>query len=245
MFEELKTLVELQTIDSKLLAVEKELAVIPIKEKQLKDDLAAEEELVTGQRQTAKDQEKEQRAAEMDMKSAENAINKYQSQLTACKTNKEYTTMQHEIMLAKEKISVIEEKILHLMDKLEEGHKLLAEEEKVFAQKKKNFDEKTAEINVCAEEKNKEKEALQKTRLEIAKELSADTRLKYDKIAKIRNNLAVAGITESTCKGCYNELPPQMINDIMQNDRINNCQACGRILYWEEGLFATTNQRKE
>ena len=234
MDEGLKTLVELQKIDSNLTKVQKVLDEIPLQQQQVEAELAAEEKLVKNQQDRVSAHEKEQRALEMELKAKEATIEKHQAQLFACKNNKEYETVKHEIKVDQEKCEAIEEKILLIMDSLEVEQQQLASEKQVFAEKQKLVGARLAELTALQQEKTSQKETLQQAREPLSAALEDEQRNKYEKLAKIRRNLAVSKIDLTCCLGCNTILPPQLINEVMKNDRILTCNSCGRILYWEE-----------
>ncbi len=234
MLDELKTLVELQLIDSSLNEAGEKLREIPKAQRKLEAEIAAEEETVASQRAAVSAHEKEQRQAELELKSAEEAVKKYEGQLFACKNNKEYEAIKLEIKENREKISSIEEQILVLMDKLEKERQLLGEEEKIFLEKKKDLEEQFASFQRQIEQEQGKQENIRKKRAEIVQRVGKNLQHRYEKIARARRNLAVVGITETACKGCYFQLPPQLVNEVMKNDSIQTCQSCGRILYWEK-----------
>ncbi|MGH7828550.1 MAG: C4-type zinc ribbon domain-containing protein [Candidatus Binatia bacterium] len=38
------------------------------------------------------------------------------------------------------------------------------------------------------------------------------------------------------CQGCYMNIPPQLWNEILKNERLNLCPSCHRILYSKSAI---------
>ena len=55
----------------------------------------------------------------------------------------------------------------------------------------------------------------------------------YERIRKAKDGLAFVLVKGSTCQGCFMELPPQVVNELMKGDKIVTCERCSRLLYWE------------
>jgi len=42
---------------------------------------------------------------------------------------------------------------------------------------------------------------------------------------------AVVPLNDETCGGCFMAIRPQIVNEILANNKIHACQHCGRLLY--------------
>ena len=56
----------------------------------------------------------------------------------------------------------------------------------------------------------------------------------YEKLRKARDGKAMVPINRNACGYCYNQLPPQFVVEVKQNNSIKNCDSCGVFLYYEE-----------
>ena len=54
---------------------------------------------------------------------------------------------------------------------------------------------------------------------------------KYERIRKAKQGVAVVPINKSSCGGCFNQVPPQIIIELRKKDMIRTCEYCGRILF--------------
>jgi predicted nucleic acid-binding Zn-ribbon protein len=45
---------------------------------------------------------------------------------------------------------------------------------------------------------------------------------------------AVVRVKRSACGGCYGRVPPQILLELRQNNRLYTCEHCGRIIVSDE-----------
>ncbi len=55
---------------------------------------------------------------------------------------------------------------------------------------------------------------------------------------------ALSACEEGSCTGCYTVIPPQMINELMNNESLQFCMSCGRLLYLSQPEVPVTTRRK-
>ncbi|MCK4401428.1 hypothetical protein KAW08_03895, partial [bacterium] len=218
---------QIQNLNAKIKRIPKEMNAHYSGFKAKKDELAAlESELVEIQ--------KNGKLKEVELGSGAETIGKYKTQQNSVKTNKEYTSLQHEIEQIQEKNSVLEDEILLLMEQSDAANE--------------NIEKKADEIKLenvkleQEEQENKKKIArfeqeLQKRQEERKNLVSAvDSAIvaKYERIRDLKNGVGIANISDGTCGGCHMELPPQVINNAKTCNGITVCERCSRILYVEE-----------
>ncbi len=73
--------------------------------------------------------------------------------------------------------------------------------------------------------------ALKSSRDELAKQVKPKNLGLYERVAK-RFGRAVVPVQGGTCLGCFMSLPTQHIGIDKEDDTIETCENCGRILYW-------------
>jgi len=42
----------------------------------------------------------------------------------------------------------------------------------------------------------------------------------------------VVAVSSAICQACYMNIPPQLWNDVLRNERVNLCPSCQRILFY-------------
>ena len=101
--------------------------------------------------------------------------------------------------------------------------------------------EKKEELNSLVEGTEIEEEQLLKRSAECEKLVEDRLLVAYKRIRKnARNGLAVVGIFDEACGGCFNRIPPQHQLDICTHKKIIVCEYCGRILV-DKGIIAQYN----
>ena len=58
--------------------------------------------------------------------------------------------------------------------------------------------------------------------------------VKYERLIKSKEALAMVSIEGDACGGCNINLPPQVINEVKLKQDLIFCGSCARILYSEE-----------
>jgi predicted nucleic acid-binding Zn-ribbon protein len=72
-------------------------------------------------------------------------------------------------------------------------------------------------------------------RQSIASNIAKDLISRYEMIFSRRGGNAVVEVTGGICQGCYMNIPPQLWNEIIRNDKVHFCSSCQRILYYKPG----------
>ena len=68
-------------------------------------------------------------------------------------------------------------------------------------------------------------------RQSIASQVTGDLISRYELIFSRRGGTAVVEVTGGICQGCYMNLPPQLWNEIIRNEKVHLCPSCQRILF--------------
>lgn len=232
--DQIKILVELQGLDSQIFKLEEEIKSIPEKIKEMDDSSKEKAAGLKKLEDNVKALTLKRKEKEGELESKEGAIKKYQTQMFQVKTNKEYTTFQGEIARAKADNSIVEEDILKIFDQIDIENKKIAiekenlkKEEAVLLQEKKRLTEEGETLKI-------QLDALKTQRVPLAEKVDKDILLKYEKILKNKDGLAVVPVVNASCQGCFGMMPAQVLNEIRMKDKIITCENCARILYIDE-----------
>lgn len=173
---------------------------------------------------------KERRVLEQGLQDDEAKIVKFKTDLMSVGSNKEYTAVLKEISTMEEEIGQKEERLLELMYAMEEGSekneaevKDLAAKRAAVATEKKSLEERVAFLEADSKKLEAEKPKLL---LEVQPSLQR----KYERLTENLGGVAVTRVEGESCGGCHAQLPPQLVVEVRQNDRLITCQSCGRIL---------------
>jgi predicted nucleic acid-binding Zn-ribbon protein len=230
--EDLKTLVELQTVDSQLFALEKAKGDLPYRVLELKGQL---NQLTTLRRQKAETLETTQssrRAAEGALQMAKERKKKYDNQLYSVKNNKEYDAVTAEIEAAVAEIDKTETKILETIEDEETLQKELAEQDERLQALQKEYDEQETLLRAREAETHSMAEVLQSQRNGLIVKLRKPILGAYQRILNGKDGLAVVEVVRGSCAGCSTRIPPQRVMEVREMNQIFYCESCGRILVW-------------
>jgi len=231
---QLKSLIELQAVDSQIGELEHGKAAIPkqiesgkagVKEKQ---NQLAEAESSLAQLQ------KERKDLEIDVMEENDHAAKTKTKLSFVKTNKEYSAILVEVDAVKEKILALEDRELELMEILERKERELLPLKANCKEEEKKFNEYKIKKEAESERTEKELEVIRPRRSQAADNLDVKLLEHYTKVFNAREGVVVVPIHGNICQGCLQQILPQQVIDVKSGETIIYCEQCSRILYWEE-----------
>jgi predicted nucleic acid-binding Zn-ribbon protein len=228
-FDHLK---QLQHIDVKLKEISAFLKDVPQKiqdiENRIKDSLhvvsESEDKLAANQ--------KKRRDFEADVQDTRSLVAKFKRQLGEVKTNREYTSLLHEIEEAEKKADSLEEKIISEMlqaDDIEEEIKKATE--KAAEAKRKFTKEKDFLLQQKAEQEELKKLFLGE-RENLGPKIPKDQLALYETIAKKNHGISLSPVNEEFCSMCHMRIRPQVLNELREAASLILCENCGRILHF-------------
>ena len=231
-YTHIPTLLELQEVDLKIYQLEmlknQKPKILEEKNNLLKQKQAELEKY----QEEAKKTRVESDRKNLDLKEKEEKIQKLNIQLNTIKTNKEYTAITNEINTIKADVSMFEDAILGLLSHLDELHLKAEQNKKEMADFQKEVQKMEESVKSEIVVIDAELEALGKKRKEIIQKLPAELVNTYEKVlAHKEDHVVLAKIQEGVCQGCFMDVTPQEINDLMKGKEVIRCRVCSRILY--------------
>ncbi len=233
MNEQLKLLIELQDIDTKILTSQRMIDKFPKKiieiEKPFKEALNSFNLF----KQRLETLDKKKREKERLLDDIGEKINKLKLRTSEIKTNKEYQALLSEIdSIEKERWS-IEEQILIIMEEIDAVSKQISSEEIKLNADKKKYEELKQKLLEEKASIEKELENIKEIRSKVATLIEDDLYKLYINLIENYNGLAVVEAKDEICLGCNMNIPPQLFVELKKNDDILNCPQCGRILFFK------------
>jgi len=233
---QLSLLCQLQEIDLQIKQVKEEISQIPRKIKEWKGELVEREEKIKELKKKREELIIQGKEKELELGSKEEITKKYQGQLYTTKTNKEYSSLLHEIEETKRVSSQMEDEILMSMEKIEV-------EEESIRKESKELEEKSKEIEIEEQKENKRLKGLEENLKDKQAERNKfipgiDNTLlaKYERIFQAKGGVALVPVIGGSCGGCHVQLTPQNVQIVKQGGKPTICEGCARILYWKENL---------
>jgi len=233
MSPELQRLIQLQNLESTIADARARIAAHPQRLADADARLAEAERVVEGAAQRLKDAQEARRTVEKDAAVYQGRVTKFKDQLSAVKTNREYTAMQHEIETAQKDLGAAEEKVLERMLEIDDLTEEVKRAEAARTVEKKAVDSEKAAL--ATELAAVEKTLAETTAAREGVVASVEPRLMslFEQVAKVRKGVALSMATrDGLCSICHVRMRPQVFQQVRTNDSVVQCDSCQRILYW-------------
>ena len=232
MNSELGTLIRFQELNLKIVKLEERTQGIP-------EEIEAHIQTLEESRQSLVEEERlieevhaRQRELELEVASLREELSKHKTQLMEVKTNKEYQAMLHEIEGGERGIEAKEDQILEGMMAIEEREKVVQRLQTEYEKEENEILSKQRKLEGFAAQAESEILVLQKERGQLEGEMPEELTQQYQKIASVRNGVALAEARDQSCQGCHVKLRPQLFTEIRTSQRIITCENCNRFLYY-------------
>ncbi len=244
--EKLKTLYELQNVDSKIDNIRILRGELPLEVRDLEDNALGVETRITNMTSEIEQLETSISDKKNLMKDAAVAIKKYHAQQNKVRNNREYDSITKEIEFQNLEIQLAEKRIKEFKAQIAAKKELLETSEQDLKDVKAVLKNKKVELDDIISETQKEEEALLKKSKSCSAVIEDRLLNAYKRIrANAKNGLAVVSVQRDACGGCFNKIPPQRQLDIRLHKKIIVCEHCGRILVDYEGEAAQKERAKE
>ena len=229
---DLKLLIELQEQDSKIKDLSADVQRLPKKIAEIEGQLSEHLQKREADQQALAKNQQARRKRENDIAALREKISHYRDQTLDVKTNEQYRALLHEIEFHETEVRKLEDEILAEMIESEALEKTLRESEQSLAVERSRAQEEIAATKKKIQEEENKLNDVRARREEAQQRLAADVYVRYERIAALRNGLAVTPASDGACQACYVRLRPQAYNNVKTNQQIVNCESCGRILYY-------------
>lgn len=230
----LQTLMKLQDIDSKLAELEVSKVYYPKLLEQLRDEVFDLEQSLSTTNERIIDLKKTIKMNEIELTDTREKLTASQQRLLTVQSNKEYDAVQHEIMAAEERAAQLEEDMIRLMEELETSEKESEELTNKLASARENNDVQIKEIEKKFDTIEQRSEKIKAEHDDLAASVDRRTLAAYKRIREGMQGHAIVNVVSRACGGCFQSLPPRQCQEIKRMTAINFCEACGRILVWDE-----------
>jgi len=224
--------IQLQTLDQRSVALEREVAALPKHIAVIEKTLESHLRKLEADKAALSANQKDRKRLEADIQVHEQKISKLKDQMLGAKTNEQYRAFQHEIAYIEAEIRKAEDRILELMsesEKLEGNVKTaeasLKEEKQVVETEKTQARERTAADQAQLDQ-------IREERKQAASKLPPATLRDYDRIRKKWSGVVIAEAVGNRCTACQIVLRPQYMQDLKRGEELMFCESCGRFLYY-------------
>ena len=237
----LVALYTLQQVDSKIDEIRAYRGNLPLEIQDMEDEIAGLETRIANFKEESKKHQKDISDYKIKIKETEALIKKYEEQQNNVRNNREYDSLTKEIEYQTLDIELSKKRINEITAKDNDVAAKVADAQMRLTELKASLKEKQDELHSLVEGTEKEEEQLLERSAECEKLVEERLLVAYKRIRKnARNGLAVVGIFDEACGGCFNRIPPQHQLDICTHKKIIVCEYCGRILV-DKGIIDQYN----
>jgi len=167
---------------------------------------------------------------QLQLRSAESKIVDLERKLNACKTNREYQTLNEQIAADRMATKVLEDEILEALERVDSLKPAGPAAEAAVRAAHAQVAEVKAKVEAEAQGLQGEV-ARVRTELEtVERDLADDVRERYQRLVRSKGADGLAAIEGQTCGGCFQQITGNMLSELMLG-RTVVCRNCGRLLY--------------
>ncbi|QDT68413.1 Putative zinc ribbon domain protein [Planctomycetes bacterium MalM25] len=193
---------------------------------QMEADLTAAKNLVQSTRKAAD-------AKQVDIKSQEDRISKWEGQLNSAKSNQEYQTLTEQIAAGRMAASVLEDETLELLARVDEEVAEVGRHQERLAAGQAELKKVETNIAATAETLRAEVTRLEGDLAEAEKQLPGDFKQDYRRVVTAKGPDGLAPFEDGVCQGCGQSTTLQMQDNLRQSKPVF-CKSCGVLLYLPE-----------
>jgi uncharacterized protein len=236
--EQLELLIELSRIDEELQGLLAERECLPGELAGLEEKKGEILKGVSDREEQIASATKDRKRLELDLEDESAKLRRLESKRLEIKTNEEYAALSLEIENARTRISEAEDAILRGLEASEQAADGLDEARREAEAATADLESRASELKAELGRLNDAIAIKRDERLRLSKRIEAPLLTRYNRILSSKGDTAIASVAGGVCSGCRIKLPPQMIIEVKREDRIIECQSCGRILHWtsEDGI---------
>lgn len=231
MKDDIRSLMDLQAIDLQMQSLDRQIVLGHGDIEQRKAKIEARKSAIADYTERLAVGEKRKRTLEAEVEDESVRIKDRQTKLMNIQTNREYQSLLKEVEDGKNANKQREEELLLILEQGEATRRKIEEESNLCAAEEKLLVEEAEKVALTVSELSKQREEIEKSREGKAKKVNANYLRKYEMLRERRDGLAVTGVTNGVCRGCNMNIPPQLFNDLLRDDKILACPTCNRMMY--------------
>lgn len=232
--EQRELMIKLQALEKKTIELAQVLGKVDDEVEILDKKIFEEEKRHKDLKEKLKESKKLYLMYEGDFESNNQRVEKYEEHLKKLTSPKDYRALQREVDETRKLNEEIQDSMLNFMEEIEGLESEVKEKEVSFKQLKAQIESEKEEIIKKSESENIEREELDKTKKEIADNLTEKMKLVYFNTLKKSGGLAIVPVTNGVCNGCFLRIPPQIQIEIKKGKELILCPRCYRVVYLEE-----------
>ncbi|MEA2084618.1 MAG: C4-type zinc ribbon domain-containing protein [Thermodesulfobacteriota bacterium] len=224
-------LVELQVIDLDIRKFDQEMAEGYSELEKRKSVIYEQKAAIEQIARKIEAAEIQQNKLQTDLEDETARVKDRQSKVMNIQNNREYQCLMKEIEDGKRANKQREDEMIQLLELVESFKAKFDEQVTVNKAEEKLLAKEQGNIDKIAKDINSKKSSTVKARAQKAKDIEKKILKKYDMLLERREGVGIVGVTQGVCQGCHMNIPPQLFNDLLKEDKLYFCPTCNRIIY--------------
>ncbi len=229
--EKLRSLYDLQLIDSRVDEIRNVRGELPLEVEDLEDEVAGLNKRIEKLENDLKLVDDSIKTKKIQIDDSKASIKKYSEQQKNVRNNREFNALSKEVEFQELEIQLAEKNIREFKAQIEQKGEVIKQTKERLGERETHLKHKKNELDAILSETEKEEQAL------LAKSEEYETNIEdrlvkaYKRIrSSVRNGLAVVPIERGASGGSYFTIPPQVQVEIAGRKKIITDEHSGRIL---------------
>lgn len=228
--EAIKLLSELQDLDDELREIALERGDLPEEVTKLAAEIAELEQFISQRKLELASSSAELASRTQTLAEAKDKQTKYQQQLYAVKTTREYDAITAEANFVKQEVTSCETVIDRETRRQTDLNRAIEERSAQLELVRQAERTKKQELEAKLAETAGEEKTLGDRRAGVVAKLHGPLYAHYERIRKAKDGRGVARLLDGACGGCFAMIPPQIQQNVRLMNDIVMCETCGRYL---------------
>lgn len=229
--EKLRTIYDLQLIDSRIDEIRNVRGELPLEVEDLEDEVLGLKTRLEKMNANLDEIGAEITKKKNIIEEAKALIKKYSEQQKNVRNNREFNSLSKEIEFQELEIQLAEKNIKEFKAQIEQKKELIVQTKEKISERESHLTHKKNELSAIMAETEKEEKALIEKSEEYREKIDQRLLDAYTRIRKsVKNGLAVVAIERGASGGSFFTIPPQVQMEIAARKKIITDEHSGRIL---------------
>lgn len=243
--EKLRTLYDLQLIDSRIDEIRNVRGELPLEVEDLEDEVEGLKTRMEKLNANLEEITEEISNKKNLIEEAKSLIKKYGDQQKNVRNNREFNSLTKEVEFQELEIELAEKHIKEFKVQIEQKKEVIAQNKERLSERESHLKHKKGELDDILKETEKEEKALIDKSLEYENLIESRLLTAYKRIREnVKNGLAIVPIERGASGGSFFTIPPQVQMEIASRKKIITDEHSGRILV-DPALADEEKQRME
>ncbi len=234
----------LQKQDRRLTVLERKLAAIPARVKELNGDLQALEHMLDNERGKLEETRAFQARQESQLAEEEDHVRQGKARLGQVKNTREYNATKREIDSTREMMNARTKKIAELKSAVAETEARIAKMDGALQGLRAQAESENARLQADQAKYERAIAKSQKSRSKLTSGVSKSILRNYERIRRRTGSLAFVPAHRERCTACKMVIPHIIYTQLLKGKEILPCESCSRLLYWS-GHFPADEKKHE